>query len=69
MKLKSKNELYCLVNEDYISEFDSSHQAFMKNIYYKHYSKFVNAIGSRKLSKSEFFKNMRRRRIKLYQVE
>jgi hypothetical protein len=68
MKLKSKNELYCLVDENYISEFDSSHQAFMKKIYYKSYSKFAKAIGSRRLSKSDFFKNMHRRRIKLYQL-
>lgn len=30
MKLKPKNELYSLVDEEFISEFDSSHQDFMK---------------------------------------
>lgn len=68
MKLKSKNELYCLVDENFISEFDNTHQTFMKNVYYKSYCKFAKAIGSRKLSKRDFFKNMRRRRIKLYQL-
>ena len=66
--MKFKNELYCLVDEDFISEFDGSHQAFMKNVYYKCYSDFAKGIGSKKLSKRDFFKNMHRRRIQLYQL-
>ncbi len=68
MKSNFRNELYCLVDEKFISEFDSSQQEFMKKKYYKCYSSFARAIGSRKLSKSDFFKNMRRRRIRLYQL-
>lgn len=68
MNYKTKNELYCLVDEGFICEFDSTHRAFMKNIYYKHYSKYAKAIGSRKLSKNDFFKNMHRRRIQLFQL-
>lgn len=68
MKLKPKNELYSLVDEEFISEFDSSHQDFMKKVYYKHYCEFAKTVGSRKLSMRDFFRNMRRRRIRLYQL-
>lgn len=67
-KAKAMNELYCLVDEKFISEFDYPQRSFMKNVYYKHYCDFVKDIGCRKLTKKEFFTNMNRRRIRLYQL-
>lgn len=67
-KSKIENELYCLVDEKFISEFDKTQKAFMKNVYYKHYCNFVKTIKCKKLTKKEFFTNMKRRRIRLYQL-
>lgn len=69
MKIKKfKNEIYCMVDEDFISHFDSNHRAYMKKMYYDFYSVFCEHNNRKVLSKEEFFKNMRRRRIRFYQL-
>ena len=65
---KFKNEIYCMVDEDFISHFDSNHRDYMKTMYYNHYSAFCKHYSRKALTKEEFFKNMRRRRIQFYQL-
>lgn len=65
---KPKNEIYALVDEDYLSKFSFNHQIFMKDYYYKFYHKFCQHYHRTPLSQDEFYTNMRRRRIRLYQL-
>lgn len=63
-----KNEIYCMVDEDFISHFDVKHRDFMKKTYYSLYCTFCKHHNRKKLSEDEFFTNMHRRRIYLYQL-
>ena len=65
---KNMNEIYTLVDEEYLSKFSFNHQAFMKDYYYKFYHKFCQFYQRKPLSQDEFYTNMRRRRIRLYQL-
>lgn len=65
---KFKNEIYCMVDEDFISHFDYNHRDYMKTMYYDFYSTCCKHHNRKALSKEEFFKNMRRRRIRFYQL-
>ena len=65
---KNKNEIYTLVDEEYLSKFSFNHQAFMKDYYYKFYYKFCQHYHRKPLSQDEFYTNMHRRRIRLYQL-
>lgn len=62
------NEIYILVDEKYLSKFTYNHQKFMKNYYYNFYKKFCSYYKRKALSKDDFFTNMHRRRIQLYQL-
>lgn len=69
MKIQQfKNEIYCMVDEDFISHFDYNHRDYMKTMYYDFYSTCCKHHNRKALSKEEFFKNMRRRRIRFYQL-
>lgn len=63
-----KNEIYSLVDEEFISKFQDNHSVFMQSFYYDYYCVVCNDIKRRPLSKQEFFHNMRRRRIQLFQL-
>lgn len=65
---KQANEIYTLVDEEYLSKFSYSHRKFMENYYYKFYFKFCQHYKRKPLTSDEFFTNMRRRRIQLYQM-
>lgn len=65
--VKYENEIYTLIDEKFISQFDDHHKQFMKRIYYNHYSTFCDRIGCTKASYDSFFSNMHRRRIYLTQ--
>lgn len=65
---KNKNEIYTLVDEEYLSKSSFNHQAFMKDYYNKFYHKFCQHYHRKPLSRNEFYTNMRRRRIRLYQL-
>ncbi len=65
---KQSNEIYTLVDEEYLSKFSYNHRKFMEEYYYKFYSKFCQLYKRNPLSSEEFFTNMRRRRIQLYQL-
>ena len=63
-----KNEIYSLVDEEFISKFQENHAAFMQSYYYDYYCVVCGDLKRKPLSKQEFFHNMRRRRIQLYQL-
>lgn len=63
-----KNEMYTLVDEEYLSNFSPMHLSFMKDIYYTFYQNTCKARGRKTLTKKEFFTNMHYRRFQLYQL-
>ena len=63
-----KNEIYSLVDEEYVSKFQDNHAIFMQSYYYDYYCVVCNDLKRKPLSKEEFFHNMRRRRIQLFQL-
>ena len=65
---KFNNEIYALVDEDFMSKFTGLHLNFMKDYYYKFYAEFCRRIKRTPLSSEEFYSNMHRRRIKIYQL-
>lgn len=65
---KYSNEIYTLVDEEYLSKFTYNHCKFMKEYYYNYYYKFCQLYKRKPLSSDDFFINMRRRRIQLYQL-
>lgn len=67
-KRDAKNEIYAQVDEEFISKFSNNHASFMKTFYYKSYVRFCNARQRKPLKEAEFFTNMRRRRIQLFQL-
>ena len=62
------NEIYSLVDEDYIAHFDNNHQDFMQNQYYNYYWNFCKTQKRRPLTYDLFFSNMHRRRVKIHQL-
>ena len=65
---KITNEIYALVDEEFMSKFNDTHHAFMRDFYYKYYCEFCSHYKRKPLSKEEFYTNMHRRRIQLYQL-
>lgn len=63
-----KNEVYILVDEEYMSTFEGNQREFMKDFYYKSYCDFCSHRGRKPLTIDEFYSNMHRRRIQLFQV-
>lgn len=63
-----KNEIYALVDEEFMSNFVGLHSKFMKEYYYNFYAEFCRQSKRKPLSSDEFYSNMHRRRIKLYQL-
>lgn len=67
-KKKYESENYCHVDEDFISLFEPEHRAFMKRVYYKVYEGYCKEFEIKSVSSTDFFKNMRRRKIQLCQL-
>ena len=65
---KHSNEIYTLVDEEYLSNFSYNHCKFMKDYYYNFYRKFCHLYKRKPLPSDKFFTNMHRRRIQLYQL-
>ena len=65
---ESKNEIYTLVDEEFISGFQENHRSFMKTIYYEFYLNVCKKLKRKPLCEIEFFSNMHRRRIQFYQL-
>ena len=68
MSRKFKNELYSLVDDEFISSFKGQQLDFMKKEYYKFYCHFCELINRKPLSFEEFYTNMHYRRMQLYQL-
>lgn len=64
----STNEIYTLVDELFLEKFNDNQHTFMKSIYYRYYCKFCEFYKRKNLQEDEFFSNMHRRRIQLYQL-
>lgn len=64
---KSENSIYHIVDEDFLNGFDKSQQNYMKNFYYSFYYSYCISRKIKTISKKLFFKNMRRRKIKIIQ--
>lgn len=62
------NEMYALVDEEFLSKFSSQHKCYMKQFYYSRYVDFCNHIKRQPLPFDSFFTNMHRRRFQLYQL-
>lgn len=65
---KITNEIYALVDEEFMSKFNDTHHTFMRDFYYKYYCKFCSHYKRKPLSIDDFYTNMHRRRIQLYQL-
>ena len=65
---KEGNEMYALVDEDFLSKFSPQHQSYMKQFYYSRYVSFCNHINRQPLEYDNFFCNMHRKRFQLYQL-
>lgn len=65
---KSRNEIYALVDEEFLSKFHNVHLEFMKDFYYKFYCEFCLHYKRKPLPQSDFYSNMHRKRIQLYQL-
>lgn len=63
-----QNELYTMIDEKFIDSFQGNHLTFMKKYYYKYYYDYCVFHHRKPLQESEFYRNMHRRRIKLYQL-
>lgn len=61
-------DIYHLIDEAFISRFNSLQSSFMKNYYYTFYKSYCIQNKRTPLSESAFFTNMRRRKVKLVQV-
>lgn len=65
---KPDNEMYALVDEEYMLKFSDQHLRYMKEYYYSFYLNFCRRINRSPLAFDEFFKNMHLRRFQLYQL-
>ena len=63
-----KAEMYSLVDEDFLAEFQENHAVFMKAYYYDYYRVVCMHIKRKPLSAENFFHNMHRRRFQLFQL-
>lgn len=52
---ESKNEIYTLVDEEFISGFQENHRSFMKTIYYEFYLNVCKKLKRKPLCEIEFF--------------
>lgn len=66
--IKLKNEVYSIVDEEFLSYFSETQKEFMIDIYYKEYMDFCNKVGVKHQEKNVFLKNAKKRRINLYQL-
>lgn len=62
------NEIYDLVDENFLTGFTKTQSALMKKHYYTIYKSYCVAKKLKALEEDLFFTNMRRRKIKLLQV-
>jgi len=64
----SSNEIYTLIDETFLEMFPAIQRGILKSAYYSYYLTICEKKERKPLSKELFFTNMRRRRIRLYQL-
>lgn len=64
---KADNEMYALVDEEFLAKFSNQHLNYMKKLYYSFYAGYCKRIKRKPLTSEDFFKNMHLRRFQLYQ--
>ena len=65
---KADNEMYALVDEEFLAKFSNQHLNYMKKLYYSFYAGYCKRIKRKPLTSEDFFKNMHLRRFQLYQL-
>ncbi len=65
---KLSNEIYTLVDENFLSQFSGTQRQVLENAYYRYYLTICERIKRTPLEKVVFFTNMRRRRFRFYQL-
>ena len=65
---KADNEMYALVDEEFLAKFSNQHLNYMKKLYYSFYAGYCKRIKRKPLTSEDFFKNMHLRRLQLYQL-
>ena len=65
---KADNEMYALVDEEFLAKFSNQHLNYMKKLYYSFYTGYCERIKRKPLTSEDFFMNMHLRRFQLYQL-
>lgn len=65
---RADNEIYALVDEEFLSGFSTKHLNYMKQYYYSRYLELCDSMDRIPLAVDIFFKNMHRRRFQFYQL-
>ena len=68
IKELKQNEIYSLIDEDFLKLFNEEHREYIKRVYYNKYIAFCEIIGKKPCSFESFFSNMHRRHIQMYQT-
>ena len=55
---KADNEMYALVDEEFLAKFSNQHLNYMKKLYYSFYAGYCKRIKRKPLTSEDFFKNM-----------
>jgi len=66
---KADNEMYALVDEEFLAKFSNQHLNYMKKLYYSFYAGYCKRIKRKPLTSEDFFKNMHLRRFQLFGIE
>lgn len=62
------NEIYTLVDENFLSQFPSIQRKTLEDMYYSIYLKVCESRKKKPLNRDIFFTNMRRRRLRFFQL-
>ena len=55
---KADNEMYALVDEEFLAKFSNQHLNYMKKLYYSFYAGYCKRIKRKPLTSEDFFKNI-----------
>lgn len=53
---KADNEMYALVDEEFLAKFSNQHLNYMKKLYYSFYAGYCKRIKRKPLTSEDFFK-------------
>jgi len=52
---KADNEMYALVDEEFLAKFSNQHLNYMKKLYYSFYAGYCKRIKRKPLTSEDFF--------------